>query len=130
MNEYKPYKKGTLLIDSGPTGKHLYFIATDVCDDGCHLLVNISTLQSDKDDQTCVLVPGCHPFVIANSYVKYRMAEIQPADRIARMVAGWVWLPKEDCSDDVIDQIAAGFVKSPHTPQRIVNYFMSVTGTS
>lgn len=130
MSGYKPYKRGTLLIDSGPTGKHLYFITTDACVDDCHLLVNISTLQSEKDDKTCVLSPGCHPFVTANSYVNYRMADIQSADKIARMVAGWVWLPKEDCSDDVVNQIAAGFVTSPHTPQRIVKYYTSVAEAS
>lgn len=126
MSEYRPHRKGTLLIDSGTSGKHLYFIVTDACAEGYHLLVNISTLRSDRDDQTCVLPIGCHPFVTADSYVVYRMADIQSADKISRMVAGWVWTPKEDCTEKLIEMIFAGFAVSPHAPQRIVNYVESL----
>jgi len=118
---YSPYRKGTLLIPTGGT-KHLFIIVTDRCDEGCHLLVNLSTVKGGFHDQTCILEPGCHRFISEKSYAVYRLAEIQPATRLSKMVDGWVYSTHDDASEDLANQIMAGVCVSPHTPRRIKNY--------
>lgn len=119
---YVPYKNGTLLIPSG-NSEHLFVIVTDVCPAGSHLLVNFCSIKPQvRYDATCIVNPGEHPFIKHPSYMLYRMAEIQPAARLTKMVEGWMYKPGEDATDALVAKIRAGVAASRFTPQRIVDY--------
>jgi len=90
---YVPYKKGTLLIPSGADGYHLFITVNEKCDEGQHLLINVTSLRDGaKYDDTCILEAGEHPFIKHKSYVVYRMAFIKPAASISKMVDGWEYI--------------------------------------
>src|SRR5665213_3959999 len=88
---YAPYQGGTLLIPTGPD-HHLFGIITPICENGCHLIVNFSSVrQGAQFDPACVVEAGEHDAIAHRSYAVYRMADIQCADRLGRMVDGWVY---------------------------------------
>lgn len=120
---YVPYKKGTLLIPSGPQGNHLFAILTDVNADGEHLLVSVTSIkENQKYDVTCTLTAGEHPFIKHPSFALYRLADVQKAEKLVRMVEGWVYRPHQDISDDLLARLSEGVVKSPFTPRRIITF--------
>lgn len=121
---YVPYRGGTLLVPSGPSGFHLYGIVTHACPEGRHLIVNISSIpEAGFHDATCIVNAGEHPFVNRPSYAVYSMADVQAAERLGRMVDGWVYRPHDDLAPEITDRIEQGILASRHTKRRIKNYF-------
>ena len=128
MTEYVPLRGHTLLIPSGPQHdadrNHLFFVITDVCADGMHLLVPISSIKDGiKYDASCVLKAGCHEFITVDSFVNYRMAQTTTADLITKCVKGWVYKKKAPAKQAVLMKVCRGLIASPFTPLRLVKYF-------
>lgn len=124
---YAPHRCGTLLIPTGPTGDHLFVITTDICVNGRHLLANVSTIHDHRHhDDTCTIAPGEHPFINGDSYVVYRMATIGRAERLTRMVDGWMYKAHDDASDALTQRIFDGFEVSRFTPRRIKDYIATL----
>lgn len=124
MTDYAPYKKGTLWIPSGPNDtKHLFVVMNDRCSAGCHLIVNITSVNEGLPyDATCVLKAGDHPAITKPSYVFYALADIQTGERLTKMVRGWMYNPAADVSEAVFSAILAGFATSEQVKKRIANY--------
>jgi len=123
---FVPQKKGTLLIPTGGT-KHLFAIITNACPEGKHLLVNVSKISSARrHDPTCEIEPGAHRFITDPSYAYYQMAQIQDADRLVKMVNGWVYKTHDDISDALLARLRSGVTESDFTPRRIINYFQGL----
>jgi hypothetical protein len=96
---------------------------TDRCVDGEHLLLGVTSIKEGvHHDPTCVIGAGEHPFIGHDSYVLYRLAQIQHGDRLARMVDGWMYKPKDDLSEALCERMLAGVTASDFTPQRIIKY--------
>jgi hypothetical protein len=120
---YTPYKKGTLLIPTGGTN-HLFGIITDICAEGLHLIVNVTSINPTmKHDPACKISAGEHPFIKHDSYVLYRLADIQSAARLTRMVDSWVYRRHVDLSEELLTRMRDGVENSLFTPQRIIRYF-------
>lgn len=123
---YVPYKKGTLLIPTGGTN-HLFAIITDKCKQGSHLIVNFTTLRPNaKHDPSCIAEAGEHRFITQRSYALYRMADIQPADRLSRLVDARVYSTHDDISYDLLQRLCEGVEDSPFTARRIADYFANL----
>ncbi|MCX8017631.1 MAG: hypothetical protein N2690_07025 [Rhodocyclaceae bacterium] len=81
-------------------------------------LVSISSIKPGLPfDETCVLEPGEHPFIARRSFVLYRLARIEPADKLLRGVKAGVLTPHEPMAQQPFERIAEGWMRSPHTPQ-------------
>lgn len=120
---YVPYKKGTLLIPSGP-GKHLFAIISDKCANNQHLLVNVTSIQPGvAHDDACELAVGDHPFIKQPSYVAYRLAVIQHADKLTKFVDGWYYTQNTDISDALLQRMRDGVLKSKFVPKFVKTYF-------
>lgn len=126
---YAPYEGGTLLIPTGPD-LHLFGIITPRCGDGCHLIVNFSSVRAGAQyDPACVIEAGEHEAINHRSYAVYRMADIQRADRLGRMVDGWVYRRGEhNLSEALLKRLQDGAIETRHAPQRIKRYAMAVLG--
>lgn len=119
---YIPARCDTLLIPSGPS-EHLFVITTDACPMGSHLLVNFSSVKAGRTiDSTCIIEPGEHPFIGHRSFVLYRSAQIQTANRLSTLVDGWLYKPHERATSELTDRILSGFSVSPFTPNFIKSY--------
>jgi hypothetical protein len=124
---YIPARCDTVMIPTGPAGDHMFVITTQACSQGQHLLVNATSIKPNRFvDPTCVLAPGEHPFIIDDSFILYRAAQLQGANRIAKMVDGWVYRTGQPASEALTDRILAGFRVSRFTPCFILKYLSGI----
>ena len=125
---YLPARCDTLMIPSGAAGDHLFFITTDACAAGKHLLVNVTSIKLDRHvDDTCIIKAGEHRFVTHDSYILYRGAIIDDGVRLGRMVDGWVYRKGDAASDELTTRILAGFADSPFTPRHVTAYLRGLS---
>jgi hypothetical protein len=121
------YKKGTLLIPSGPSHDadrmHLHVICTDPDTDGKQLIVSICTKTNAPYDSTCVLQKHEHTFLRHESYVLYRKANITDHAALINGVNANLFVPKDDVNGQVFLRITKGICASPQTSRKIKLYF-------
>lgn len=118
----------TLLIPSGtqidPDKKHLFYVVTDLCADGEHLLIPMSSIKPKIfHDTTCIIKAGEHPFASVDSFAFYRMARTTKGNLITKCVEGWVYMKKEEATEALIHRVCEGVPVSDFTPKRIVDYY-------
>jgi len=119
---YIPARCDTVMIPTGP-GEHLFVITTDACPQDKHILVNLTSVKPGRNiDSTCIVHPGEHPFVDQESYILYRSAQLLAAQKIGRMVDGWVYRTGQPATEALTDRILAGFGASRFTPRFILNH--------
>ena len=123
MQGWQLQQGATLLMPSGPDEDHLFVVLNDSkvfpgYGANAHvLLVNLSTVPRTgvHYDPTCVLQPGCHPFVTAASYVVYRSARIDPEAHVLGMVEKGIFRPHQPMPAEIVATIRAGLTTSPFT---------------
>ncbi len=113
-------------MPSGPAGNHLFVVLCDpVVFQGygsrpCVVLVNLSSVRPGiHHDPTCVLQPGCHPFVDSECYVRYRDARIDSVAELIERVGQRLFVPHQPMSGTVFASIRAGLRASPFTKRVI-----------
>ena len=125
---YESKIRDTLLIPSGPANDpdrmHLHGVLTEKCENSCHFVVCIeSIIDGAYHDDTCEVEPGEHEFIKKKSYVNYRRAQVCKADRLKKMVDGWVYRPKEPLSQQLWERMCQGIEKSKFTPRGMKDYY-------
>lgn len=122
MAGWRPQQGATLLMPSGPDGDHLFVVLNDpkvFPDYGSNphvLLVNLSTVrQSVHFDATCLLPPGCHPFVKVESYVVYRSARVESEAHLFGLVEKGLFRPQDPMPTAIVGAIRSGLIASPFT---------------
>lgn len=120
----------TLLVPSGPTGLHLFFIILGpMVLDGCGttpqvLMVSATTIRDNIPyDPACVLDKDDHPFIQHASYIAYRQIRTDPVAHVERMVRSTVWTPREPCEQRLLECIVVGARKSKLIPQGFKQLF-------
>jgi hypothetical protein len=94
--------------------------------DGKHALVRLSTVRPGYIDQTCILEPGEHPFVKAQTFVNYQRAEIYQRTHIDKCISGWLYTPREPMANDVMARIVDGVTASIQTPRKVKKYLAAL----
>lgn len=123
-----PFKKGSLLIPSGPA-RHLYIICNDPVfypEKGkeCILAVNITSIQPNVyHDDTCILNHGEHNFIHHPSFVFYKKADIFGAERIVQNLADGTISIHDDFNDAVFEKILTGFQQSNDVKWKIRSFY-------
>lgn len=130
---FLPYPGATLLIPSGPEHDpdrmHLFVVLTNPFDDrgdGVQrvLLVSLSTVHDHKNhDPACVLEAGEHRFVKHESFVVYRKARIEEANKLTEGVRKNIFQPNERVNDEILLKIRQGLESSEHTTPRILKFY-------
>ena len=123
MQGWQLQQGATLLMPSGPDGDHLFVVLNDpkaFPGYGANphvLLVNLSKVPRAGVyyDPTCVLPPGCHPFVTAASYIVYRSVRIDPETHVLGMVGKGIFRPHQPMPAGIVATIRAGLTASPFT---------------
>lgn len=121
MVAWQPSAGSTLLIPSG-AGKHLFVVLNDPIvlagygQSPCVVLVNVSTVRPQIPyDTTCVIQAGAHPFLVAESYVRYQDARVYRASELSQRVAQGLFSPHEAMPESLFQVIKAGLKASPRT---------------
>jgi hypothetical protein len=127
MSAWQPSAGSTLLIPTGAQ-KHLFVVLNDpVVLQGygaqpCVVLVNVSTVRPEIPyDNTSVLAAGCHPFVTAESYVRYQDARLYRASELSKLVAQGLFTPHHPVAAQLLATIKAGLNSSPRTKRAFKN---------
>lgn len=122
----------TLLIPSGPSGKHLFFVLNDVPPAGELILAPLCSVRGrdgktkKRVDKTCLLDVGVHPFVRHESYIEYFLLRSDPVAYIQEMLRRDHFVRREDASEELVEQIIDGACRSKRVPQRIFRLLFEV----
>lgn len=134
MTLFIPAKRATVLIPSGPDHDpdrmHLFILLTDpVTEEQLVLFVSISSVREDGwHDSTCILCPGDHPFVVRDSWVDYRTAQIEPAQKILNGVNQGLFVPKGTVEHEVFLRVCEGLMYSDHVKPRVRQFYLEACG--
>lgn len=119
MGKWTCIPGGTLIIPSGPRGKHLFIILNEPKDFAGHInssvLVNVSSVRKAPYDKTCILEPGSHPFVKQRSYIAYRHARIDREESLVQKVSASLFTPHEPLHNELLKRVQNGLYISPQT---------------
>src|SRR5262245_33850095 len=121
---YRPYRGGTLLVPSGPTGMHLFVILTNRCTNKFHLLVSITSIKEGKRyDPACTFAGGEHPFITKPAYVFYRLLEQKRSGVLSNGVAKGLFIPKDDMPATPFKAICDGIQVSDFVGPWALEYY-------
>jgi hypothetical protein len=111
----------TLLIDSGPQGKHLHAVVLGPVviehqgDVPQFVLVGITTRrQGAHHDPACTLNVGDHRFIRHESFAAYRFARAERVAHVEAMVRSGAWREHEPCNAALLARLVAGARVSDH----------------
>lgn len=137
MSLFLPFQRATLLIPSGteddPDRKHLFILLTNPyphpeSNINSTLLVSISTLRPNlPHDPACKLYAGDHPFIKQDSFVVYRLARIETADKLIKGVNDGVFSHKESLNGEIFARVCHGLVESRFTTPAILKFYHAAT---
>lgn len=139
MSLFLPFQRATLLIPSASESdserKHLFILLTNPHPNPesnikSVLLVSISTLKPNLPyDPACKLFKGDHPFIKDDSYVQYRLARIETADKLIKGVNEGVFKHKETLEGDIFARVCHGLGESRFTAPAILRFYEAATAT-
>jgi len=137
MSLFLPFQRATLLIPSGtendPDRKHLFILLTDPyphpeSNIKSSLIVSVSSLRPNlPHDPTCKLYSGDHPFIKHDSYVVYRSARIETADKLINGVNQGIFNHKESLSGDIFARVCHGLGESRFTAPAMLKFYQLAT---
>jgi hypothetical protein len=121
-----PYKRGTILIPSGPAHdpdrRHLFVVCSDPCALNLVAIVPIETYTNDLCDQTCTVDAHEHAFIRHKSYVLYRNARTIGCDEVSRGLQAGALTAHDDMNGQTFLRIKNGMCRSLSTPRKIKAY--------
>lgn len=138
MSLFLPLKRATILIPSGPAGdeqrKHFFVLLTDPYRDESGgnqvLLVSISTIKPSLPyDASCLLYPGDHEFVKAQSYVLYQKSRLERAESLIQGVKDGMFVPQGLIDTSVFARICKGLEDSRFTSSKHLSFYQSARST-
>ncbi len=112
-------KGSTVYIDlPSPDSKHLFFVLTQPFGEPpVVIMVNISTVRGLRfEDHTTILDCGDHPYITHRSFVAFDYARKIRVDVIEQKINEGSTQLMDDLSDDIVQRILEGFLRSSRTP--------------
>jgi hypothetical protein len=115
-------RTGNALTQSGPDGKHLWFVLTDADPVTGKLVVVMLVTSRPHTDKTVVLRPGDHPFIRHESNVAYGSADFIPLSRLQSRLRSGSAKMRSDMSTELLKAVRDGLIASSRTPRYIKDY--------
>ena len=133
MSLFLPVRRATLLVPSGPAHdpdrKHLFILITDPVSipestEKHILMVSTSTVKTGMPhDPTCLIYPGDHPFIKHDSFISYRTARIEEAQKLLKGVSSGLLIPQGTIEGGIVARICKGLTESRQTAPKILRFF-------
>ena len=98
-----------------PNDRHLYVISSDLSAPEV-VIFNVKTLHEGdlRVDRSCVLNHGDHPFLMHESYVANRYAELIATNKLEQKIADGTLVLHEQCSNETLKRIWDGAETTRH----------------
>jgi hypothetical protein len=81
----------------------------------------VTTLRESKD-QTIILQPSDHPFIVHPSIIFYGDARIVQASQLATQLKAGLIRSHSPCSAKLVQEIVNGLFASEHTKRKIITF--------
>lgn len=108
------YLLATLLGHTGTTIRnHVWVIVSDPLQDAEKIVFVNFTSHKDGKDESCVLLPGDHPFIIRKTIISYADAASASIEQLSLLNATNTMYLVESINDDVLSRIRLGMMQSP-----------------
>lgn len=107
-------------------GNHLIIVAgKEVKSETCLLVVvHVTSAGKNKnEDHSCILKGGEHPFIKKESYVRYSQMCYAQEDYIENRILLGQISKKEPLSEDLLNRVFLGALKSNAIPMKYKKYF-------
>ena len=114
-------------VEHTPTGKekrHLRIVITDPDNDQNQVVVSVTTLKYESQDNSCVLKPGEHPFIKEESIVDFKRTRVMSYLQIFNGIQKGLLIRKDDVSDDLLRRIQVAASNSKYISDEIKNMFI------
>ena len=120
-------RKTYLITTDEKKREHLFFILTDVDNNGEFVMVNISTFRDSMKEEGLILDVGDHPYIKRRSIVLYGYVEIY---KYAVFQAKYnlynsdpekinKFIPKTECTEVLFEKLKQGLLTSRHTKKKV-----------
>lgn len=113
----------TFLMPSGthhnPNAMHLFVVCSLLRNENEVLLASIATWRNHLCDSTCILTPGCHPFINRKSYVFYRSSRIEKIADLEFGLGQLHFIEKDPMPAELVERMLDGFLASKQTKRGI-----------
>lgn len=94
---------------------HLWMVISDPAQDPERVLIVNLTSWNDRQDRSCVVEVGEHPFVHHRSCVRYSGAKVVRVDQLDALKRNGSLLPLAPISRRLLKRVRLGAERSPHT---------------
>jgi hypothetical protein len=109
--------------------RHLNVVITEPDEENNVLVVPVCTYRV-KDgkpfsgqDESCLLPAGCHPFIMARSYISYRNATAMNLIEIFNGLSKGKFIKKQDFENQFIQDIQRGAEESIFLQEKLKRFF-------
>lgn len=122
-------KRGDAYLISFPgnPNAHLFVVITEIeSTTGNFVMVGIESINK-RSDLTVILKPGDHPFIKHESAITYRMASIRSLSWLEGFTNRKLASRKEPFTEEIIERVCKGFLRSPQTPNDVKDFFLNLT---
>ena len=94
---------------------HLFIVLSDPrIDPESVVIVNMTTDRAQ--DQSCILLPGDHPFVTHRTSIKYNKARIESIRVLEKLISAGCVTPQDPLFGDVLERVRRGAAISDNIP--------------
>jgi hypothetical protein len=126
--------KGVAFLDvevqtrNGPA-RHLTVIITNPDDDRNFLAVPVSTYVKINgkplpgQDESCLLTPGCHPFIKRKSYALYKKAKAISFQQLYNGLNRGLFVRQPNMAKEIIQDLQRGAELSIFFPEELKRFF-------
>lgn len=111
-----------LLIDSGPTGKHLFILVLEAKSGNQHQVLSVpvcTVREYARIDDACLIQEGEHSFVNSESFIEFRNARLDSVSHLLERVRERTFLPHDPASPELIRKIKDGLANSRYVKRYI-----------
>lgn len=107
------------LLVAQTVSKHLWVVVSNpVADPERVVLVNLTSHRADKED-TCILMPGDHPFIAHKTVICYERARATSLSKLVEVHRENQIVRQQPFSDDVLARIRDGLFRSIYAPKEL-----------
>jgi hypothetical protein len=104
----------------GYEAKHLFVILLDGEQfTGTTIVVPVNSYESEKQDQTTLLQPGEHEFIVKVSFTNYSRARATSIKDIQRLIDEKKATQKTRFNPQVLERMCEGVLRSKRTPNEV-----------
>lgn len=96
----------------------LWIVTSRSNEDGGIVIFKLKPWRQDHSDESCIILPNEHPFIVRKSVVDYRLGRLLTPDLLKILNDSGCFIPHEKTSGELLGRIQRGALESLFTAQK------------